>query len=158
MGKMLRRLLDFKSMDLDSESDVDDKDSPTLGSPITPYVQKRIKLLEPYFQVMKTSDDIYGQFNYFNPQNYLILSVSAFTGFLTGSFGVEKSINCRESIMILSEYISKSVTAILNVDEERIVYYSTRVLKYVHPSLYYCYYAGKDTYETGYTIVTETSY
>lgn len=33
-------------------------------------------------------------------------------------------------------------------NENRTVYLLTRVLKHLHPTLFHCYYSGKETYET----------
>lgn len=112
----------------------------------------------PSGKVQAISDDLFGDFNYYDPRNYLIISVSAFTGFLDGSFAAEDSNDCRINIMVLSEYIGKTFKAIQEANEENILYYSTRVLKYTHPSLYYCYYAGKETIVMGYQYATGTSY
>ena len=36
--------------------------------------------------------------------------------------------------------------AIYEKNENRSVWFTTRVLKYMHPSAFHCYYAGKETY------------
>ena len=74
-------------------------------------------------------------------------SISAFTGFIDGSFKAGNTSYCRKNLLKESYSVSNLTEYIDNVNERKIVYYSTRMLKYMHPSLYHCYYAGKETYE-----------
>jgi hypothetical protein len=46
----------------------------------------------------------------------------------------------------------------MNKNENDTVWFSTRILKWFHPSIYHCYYAGKETYISFYRYLTITSY
>jgi len=43
-------------------------------------------------------------------------------------------------------------------NENYTVWYLTRVLKYMHPSSFHCYFAGKETYLSFYKYLTATSW
>jgi hypothetical protein len=52
------------------------------------------------------------------------------------------------NLMVLSRiFLDLSYYISVN-NENRTVYYSSRALKYMHPSLFHCYYAGKETWLT----------
>ena len=74
--------------------------------------------------------------------------ISGFTGFVDGSFNAKNITNCRNSLFLFVASLQNMSTAINNNDENNTVYYSTRALKYFHPSAFACYYSGKETYET----------
>jgi hypothetical protein len=48
--------------------------------------------------------------------------------------------------------------ALAKKDQNMTIWYSTRVLKYFHPSFFHCYYAGKETYESGLTYISNTTF
>lgn len=49
--------------------------------------------------------------------------------------------------LLKENYALGNLTVALEDDNENYtVWYSTRMLKYMSPSLYHCYYAGKETY------------
>jgi hypothetical protein len=43
-------------------------------------------------------------------------------------------------------------------NENNTVWFTTRVLKYFHPSAFHCYFAGKETYTSFRKYLTETSW
>jgi hypothetical protein len=85
---------------------------------------------------------------YLNKTDTFSRGISAFTGLLDGSFNAKNITLCRNSLILFSSSISNLSIAISNNDQNNTVYYSTRALKYTHPSLFHCYYAGKETYTT----------
>ncbi|TNV73762.1 hypothetical protein FGO68_gene5605 [Halteria grandinella] len=48
--------------------------------------------------------------------------------------------------------------AISDSDQNETIWYSTRMLKFLHPSLYHCYYAGKQTYLSALTYSSKTRF
>ena len=81
-------------------------------------------------------------------EDYVTMFVSALSGFIDGSFNAQNTSLCRRSLLYLSRSTSNATKSILAGNENRTVYYSTRILKWMHPSAFHCYYAGKETIDT----------
>jgi hypothetical protein len=87
-----------------------------------------------------------GYFNGSDPQDYVTYGISLFTGFLDGSFKAANTSACRSSLKKITGSFANMTLAVKDDDQNETVWYSTRVLKYFHPSLFHCYFAGKETY------------
>lgn len=85
-------------------------------------------------------------FNWTDPQDYVTLGISVFTGFLDGSFRAGNTSSCRKALKFMTGSFANATVSLIALNENRTVWYSTRVLKYLHPSCFHCYYAGKETY------------
>jgi len=84
--------------------------------------------------------------------------ISIFTGFIDGSFRAGNTSFCRKNLKLFTAYFSNTTDAIMvTKNENRTVWYLTRVLKYMHPSSFHCYFAGKETYLSFYKYLTATS-
>jgi len=83
-----------------------------------------------------------------NRTDVLTRVISAATGFIDGSFQAKNTSLCRKNLLIFSFLLTNLTTAISKEDENNTVYYSTRLLKYMHPCLYHCYFAEKETEAT----------
>ena len=93
-----------------------------------------------------------------NKTDYFKLIVSAFTGFVDGSFNAQNISGCRAAVTKLTQAMINTTLALESHDNNRSLYYSTRILKWTHPSLYHCYYAGKETYLSFEGYITLDSY
>lgn len=93
------------------------------------------------------------------PQDYITSGISIFTGFIDGSFRAGNTSSCRKSLKLYTGSFSNATDAIFDYrDENQTVWYLTRTLKYMHPSAFHCYYAGKETSTSFYHYLTATSW
>ncbi len=93
-----------------------------------------------------------------NPNDYLTFSISIFTGFIDGAFNAPNTSYCRASLLKFSGALENTTEGVKDRDENDTVWYSTRMLKYFHPSAFHCYYAGKEAYLTAELYVEITSW
>lgn len=120
MARFIRRCLDFKSMERGS----------LLSS------AEAIELLsEMMLKTRRRVNSVLSKFIYI------------ITGFIDGAFKAANTSYCRSSLVKMQNSATKLYT--LGVEKKSVnntVYYSTRIVKYIHPVLFHCYYAGKETY------------
>ncbi len=96
-------------------------------------------------------------FNWTNPNDYVTSAISAVTGFFDGSFRAPNTSYCRSSLNNMTKAFTNFTLAFLNLDQNGTLWYGTRVMTWVYPSAFHCYYAGKETYISFYTYTTQTT-
>ncbi|CDW83524.1 UNKNOWN [Stylonychia lemnae] len=137
LARFVRRLLDFKSMQRE-----------TLINDLS-QMSRFIRLLASTDTI--TPNNLIGlatATNITNRTDPLSRFISVMTGFVDGSFQAKNTSLCRKNLLKVSNLLNNLTTAVQKTDENNTVYYSTRLLKYMHPSLFHCYYAEKEAENT----------
>ena len=80
------------------------------------------------------------------------------TGFFDGSFRASNTSYCRKNLYLMTRSFANATIMWSKKDENQTVWFFTRTLKWFHPSLFHCYYAGKETYLSFYKYLTGTSW
>ena len=147
VARLVRRLMDFKSMQREALV----KDVIRL----TGYLKYYASLEDDDYSVYKRGLPEVAA----TPQDYITTGISIFTGFVDGSFRARNTSSCRKSLKLYTGSFSNATEAIFDDrDENKTVWYLTRTLKYMHPSAFHCYYAGKETSISFYHYLTATSW
>jgi hypothetical protein len=94
-----------------------------------------------------------GSFDFSMPEDPVSFSISVITGFMDGSFRATNTSLCRISLQLITGSFANATLSHQAQNENLTVWFGTRVLKYLNPSLFHCYYAGKET-----VITIETYY
>lgn len=83
-----------------------------------------------------------------NRTDFFTRIISASTGFVDGSFKAKNISLCRMNLITFANIMQNLSKAVSDGNENRTLYYSTRALKYMHPCLFHCYYAERETEAT----------
>jgi hypothetical protein len=83
-----------------------------------------------------------------NRTDPIAIAISIFTGFVDGSFQAKNVSACRKNMLLEANILRMLSDEIRDEDENRTVYLLTRLLKHLHPSMFHCYYSGKETVAT----------
>ena len=67
-------------------------------------------------------------------------------GFIDGGFNSVNSSYCSYSFLNLETDIANITSNISSSDLNKTVYYSSQLLKLLHPFAYHCYFTGKESY------------
>lgn len=149
MARLLRRLMDFRSMQRESL-----------------VVASSLNRLTSYLEYYASLDDLNSgnpkptrvDLDWTSPQDYVTTVISLFTGFVDGSFRASNTSSCRKSLKLYTASFSNATRALfVDGNENATLWYWTRVLKYTHPSAFHCYFAGKETGVTFYQYASFTS-
>jgi hypothetical protein len=71
-----------------------------------------------------------------------------------GSFKAGNTSSCRKNLKL---FTGSFTNATISNDTNSTVWFYSRVLKYMHPSAFHCYFAGKETYMSFEKYIKETS-
>jgi hypothetical protein len=121
MGRLFRRMFDFKGMERMSLND-----AIALAHGILSVVPR-----------VKT-----------NITDPTTLFINAFFGFVDGAFEAEYIPECKSNFRDFFAQLDYSTKASAAGNKDRTLWYQTRALKLFHPFTYYCYYSGKFAYQT----------
>jgi hypothetical protein len=69
-------------------------------------------------------------------------TISAITGFLDGAFQAPNTSYCRMSLILMSSSMQNFIIAFDERNQNFTVWFATRILKYVNPVLFHCFYMG----------------
>lgn len=157
VSRLVRRLLDFNSMMREGAPTLV-KDVIRLGAYLNFYANlgdnEALKSYPAYEHLLSQEAGL----NWSEPNDVASALISIVTGFFDGSFRATNTSLCRSSLKKLTGSFGNMSLALYERDQNQSVWYTTRVLKFMHPSGFHCYYAGKETYTSFSKYLSTTSW
>lgn len=112
------------------------------------YIERTVEAMPPINPNSPWISKVYIQSNVVNRTDPVSIGISGMTGFLDGAFQAPNTSYCRVSLILFSSSLENFLIAYENRNENFTVWYATRALKYMHPSLFHCFYSYVEAYET----------
>ena len=151
IGRLIRKILLFNSMSREAlVISVKRLDAVVrlLASGPDGYIQSTVDALPPANPSNPWENKAYIPNNSVNRTDPVSRSISGVTGFIDGAFQAPNTSYCRVSLILFSSSLENFLIAYEHRNENYTVWYATRALKYMHPSLFHCFYSVQEAYET----------